>query len=114
MMTAMSDDLFTRKVTNDPYTYFGRLREEDPVQHLNLVSLTTSGHRRDEIARTVVTETRSLLPRRAVVRAGDMGNVVLEMVLLKSQPTGINIKCSCHQRTHIAHGLFALTQTNKI
>ena len=31
MMTAMSDNLFTREVTNDPYTYFGRLREEDPV-----------------------------------------------------------------------------------
>ena len=31
MMTAMSDDLFTRAVTTDPYTYFGRLREEDPV-----------------------------------------------------------------------------------
>src|SRR6266542_1305950 len=31
MMTAMSDDLFTREVTNDPDTYFGHLREEDPV-----------------------------------------------------------------------------------
>src|SRR6266702_204729 len=31
MMTAMSDDLFTRAVTTDPYTYFGHLREEDLV-----------------------------------------------------------------------------------
>src|ERR671922_1760800 len=31
MMTAISDDLFSREVTNDPYTYFGHLREEDPV-----------------------------------------------------------------------------------
>jgi cytochrome P450 len=32
MATTMThDDLFTRAVTDDPYTYFGRLREEDPV-----------------------------------------------------------------------------------
>ena len=39
MMTAMSDDLFTRDVTNDPYTYFGRLREEDPVHWNELYEL---------------------------------------------------------------------------
>ena len=39
MMTAMSDDLFTREVTNDPYTYFGRLREEDPVHWNELYEL---------------------------------------------------------------------------
>ena len=39
MMTAMSDDLFTRDVTNDPYTYFGRLREEDPVHWNELYDL---------------------------------------------------------------------------
>jgi cytochrome P450 len=31
MVTAINDDLFTPDVINDPYTYFGRLREEDPV-----------------------------------------------------------------------------------
>src|SRR5579864_3703061 len=41
-----------------------RVREEYPVQHLNLVSLTTSSHRRDEIAGAVVTEARRFLPRR--------------------------------------------------
>src|SRR5438128_5967273 len=39
MMTAMSDDLFTREVTNDLYTYFGRLREEDPVHWNELYDL---------------------------------------------------------------------------
>jgi cytochrome P450 len=34
MATAIHDDLFTRDVVQDPYTYFGRLREEDPV-HFN-------------------------------------------------------------------------------
>jgi cytochrome P450 len=34
MATAINDDLFTRDVVQDPYTYFGRLREEDPV-HFN-------------------------------------------------------------------------------
>ena len=31
MSTALHDDLLTPEVVNDPYTYFGRLREEDPV-----------------------------------------------------------------------------------
>jgi len=39
MMTAMSDDLFTREVTNDPYVYFGLLREEDPVHWNELYDL---------------------------------------------------------------------------
>src|SRR5262252_5464274 len=29
---AMHDDLFAPEVVHDPYTYFGRLREEDPIQ----------------------------------------------------------------------------------
>jgi cytochrome P450 len=35
----MSDDLFTPEVTNDPYSYFGRLREEDPVHWNELYEL---------------------------------------------------------------------------
>ena len=31
MMTAIHDDLFARDVIHDPYSYFGRLQEEDPV-----------------------------------------------------------------------------------
>ncbi len=31
MITAINDDLFTPEVTADPYPYFDRLREEDPV-----------------------------------------------------------------------------------
>jgi cytochrome P450 len=31
MTTAIHDDLFARDVIHDPYSYFGRLREEDPV-----------------------------------------------------------------------------------
>src|SRR5262249_61842895 len=30
-MVTANDDLFTLDVINDPYTYFGHLREEDPV-----------------------------------------------------------------------------------
>src|SRR5271167_3891425 len=31
MVTAIQDDLFTADVMADPYTYYGRLRDEDPV-----------------------------------------------------------------------------------
>src|SRR6266704_2902410 len=30
-MAAINDDMFTEDVIADPYTYYGRLREEDPV-----------------------------------------------------------------------------------
>jgi cytochrome P450 len=36
---AINDDLFTREVTDDPYTYFGQLREEDPVHWNELYEL---------------------------------------------------------------------------
>jgi len=39
MITAVSDDLFTPEVTHDPYSYFGRLREEDPVHWNELYEL---------------------------------------------------------------------------
>jgi hypothetical protein len=40
MVTAViHDDLFTREVTDDPYTYFGRLLEEDPVHWNELYEL---------------------------------------------------------------------------
>ena len=31
MVTTLTDDLFSPEVVNDPYTYFARMREEDPV-----------------------------------------------------------------------------------
>jgi pulcherriminic acid synthase len=31
MVTATNDDLFSAEVVNNPYAYFSRLREEDPV-----------------------------------------------------------------------------------
>ena len=31
MMTAIQDDMFTPDVIADPYAYYGRLRDEDPV-----------------------------------------------------------------------------------
>jgi cytochrome P450 len=31
MVTTVQDDMFTRDVIADPYTYYGRLRDEDPV-----------------------------------------------------------------------------------
>ena len=31
MLTAIDDDMFTNEVIGDPYTYYGRIRDEDPV-----------------------------------------------------------------------------------
>ena len=38
IMSALQDDMFTPDVIADPYTYYGRLRDEDPV-HWNAISL---------------------------------------------------------------------------
>ena len=58
-----------------------RMRQEDAIQHLYVISFTTCHHRGDEISRAVIAEPRGLLPRRTVVRAGNVSNVVLKMVL---------------------------------
>ena len=39
MVTAVSDNMFTEDVINDPYTYYGHLREEDPVHYNELYDL---------------------------------------------------------------------------
>ena len=31
MVTAINDNMFAPEVIADPYTYYGRLREEDPI-----------------------------------------------------------------------------------
>src|ERR671939_440103 len=39
MFTAIRDDMFTPDVIADPYTYYGHLREEDPVHWNELYEL---------------------------------------------------------------------------
>ena len=39
MLTAIQDDMFTPDVIADPYTYYGRLRDEDPVHWNELYAL---------------------------------------------------------------------------
>src|SRR6266567_6196330 len=65
-----------------------RVRQEDAVENFNLAAFATGHHRGNEIAGPVVAESRGLLPWRAVVGAGDVGDVVFEMVLLKTQLRG--------------------------
>ena len=39
MVTAINNDMFTREAISDPYTYYGRIREEDPVYWNELYEL---------------------------------------------------------------------------
>ena len=39
MVTMIPDDMFTPEVMNDPYTYYGMLRDEDPVHWNELYEL---------------------------------------------------------------------------
>src|SRR5271170_311678 len=60
-----------------------RMRQEHSVEHLNFMALAARHHGGDEISRTVVAEARRLFPRRAVIGAGDMRDVMLQMMLLE-------------------------------
>ena len=45
MVTIVADDMFTNDVLSDPYTYYGRLREVDPVHWNELYELwVVTGH----------------------------------------------------------------------
>ena len=72
MVTTIPDDMFTPEVMNDPYTYYGMLRDEDPIhwnelyelwvitRHADLVWLT----RNHELfsSATFLNDTRSAYP----------------------------------------------------
>src|ERR1700722_3491009 len=91
-----------------------RVRQKNTVEHFDLVALAARHHRGNEVARTVVTEACRLLPRRTVVRAGDVREMMLYVVLLKPKLRGRNVESFRDQRTHIAHTLFALTQVHEV
>src|SRR6202035_4688142 len=91
-----------------------RIRQEHTIEHFNLVPFATRHHRGNKISRPVVTEAGSLLPRRAIISAGNMSNVMLEMMFLETQRLRIDIERLRHERTHIAQQLLALSQTNEV
>src|SRR5579864_5186207 len=62
-----------------------RVWEEDTIENLYVAALATRHHRGNEIARAVVAEACSFLPRRAIVRTGDVCDVVLKMMFLKTE-----------------------------
>src|SRR5205814_5704619 len=51
-MAAINDDMFTEDVIADPYTYYGRLREEDPVHWNDKYALWVLTRHDDVVGRT--------------------------------------------------------------
>ena len=90
------------------------MRKEDAFEHFDLVAFAAGHHGRDEISGTVVAEAGGFLPGRTVVGAGDVGDVVLEVMFLKTELRGVGIERFGEQRADIAHGFFALAQANKV
>src|SRR5439155_335150 len=68
----------------------------------------------DEISRTVIAEASGFFPGRAVVCARDMRNVVLEVMLLKTELRRINVKRGGNQRAHVAHCFLVLAKADEI
>src|SRR5579862_382099 len=91
-----------------------RVRKEDTIENFNFVAFAARHHGGNEIAGTVIAEARGLLPWRAVIGAGDVGDVVLEVVLLKTKLSGVNIKGLRQKRAHVAYGFFPLAESNEI
>src|SRR5437667_9431652 len=62
-----------------------RVRQKHTIQDFDVISFTARHHGRNEVAGAVVAETCGPLPRRAVIGAGDVGHVMLEMMFLKTE-----------------------------
>ena len=68
------------------------VRQENTLQHFNVVALAARHHGGDEVSRTVVTEARSLLPGRAVIGAGDVRDVMFQVMLLKLELLRVDLQ----------------------
>src|SRR5437660_527180 len=68
-----------------------RMRQKNTIEHLNMVALAAGRHGGDKISRTVVAESGSFFPWRAVVRAGNVGNVMLKVMFFKTQLRVIDV-----------------------
>ena len=60
---------------------------------MNVVAFAARHHRGNKIARAVVAEARRIFPGRTVIRAGDVCEVMLEMMFLKLQCRSVDIEC---------------------
>src|SRR5205823_8233088 len=87
---------------------------KNSLEHFDFVCFAARHHGGDEVARSVIAEPRSPLPWRAVVGAGNMRDMVLDMVLPEVQFAGLACKRGRQQTAHIAHRLLALTEANEI
>ncbi len=70
-----------------------RMRQKNSIENFDLIALTARHHGGNEIAGTVVTEAGGLVPGRTVVGAGDVRDVMFEVMLM--EPHGLAER---HQR----------------
>src|SRR5208283_3030293 len=91
-----------------------RVRQEDAVENVDVVALAARHHSGNEITGAVVTEARSFFPWRAVIGAGNVSEVVLDVMFLKVELLRIEVKGMREQQAHIAQGLFALAHFDEV
>src|ERR1700680_4834838 len=91
-----------------------RMRQKHAFKNFDLVSFAACHHGRHKIAGTVVTESRGLLPRGAVVGAGNVRYMVFKMMLPKPHRLRIDVECFGYQRTHIPAALLALAEADQV
>jgi len=80
------------------------VRQEERREHFDLTASQRAIMVETKSPETVVTETCGLVPRRAVVSAGDVRDVMFEVMLLETERLGIDFQSLGKQRTQIAQG----------
>jgi hypothetical protein len=80
-----------------------RVREENPVEHLELVVAPVREHRAREVSEAIDRHHRGLVVRRDEERARDVGLVVLDVVELRAQRPGLDVQGVREDGPDVAH-----------
>src|SRR5581483_5991758 len=91
-----------------------RMRNENTVEHLDFVSLAACKHGGHEVTRAVIAEAGGLVPPGAVIGAGDVRDVVLEVMNFEAQAVGGNLKCARQKSANVLHRFLALAETDEV
>src|SRR5215475_731821 len=90
------------------------MRKKDAFRGLDFSSGAASEHRRYEITRPVVTEPSRFLHSRTVKSAGNVSDVMFDIVFLKSHFGRIDLHRPTEKRFQIIHGLPTFPYMDKI
>src|SRR5579863_1033314 len=90
------------------------MRKVDALEHFDVSAFAAGHHGGNEVSGAVVAEAGRSLPGRAVIGTGNVGDVVLDVVLLKAKLRGVGVEGSGKEGANVAHGFLALAKPDKV